>query len=214
MIPPPLRPSTCKWLCLVSLLLLGLACRSSSEWPSAITLVEEFRAARTRGDLDTARSYLTENPRRWFEERSGEGTPWVLGDGPWKHWDEHFHSESRLGELQTDGDRVWVDVTEINDYLRLVDRGASRYRLTWFIEEGRISGSLIESLEPSSAPRGRTEELLTWARANEPEEIEALMPGGRIDPSGDHPERMRALLERWRAAEGLPAIGDSGRNED
>lgn len=25
------------------------------------------------------------------------------------------------------------------------------------------------------------------------------MPGGSIDPTGDRPERMRALLMRWRA---------------
>jgi hypothetical protein len=32
------------------------------------------------------------------------------------------------------------------------------------------------------------------------------MPGGEIDPAGDHPERFRRLLNRWRQASGLPMI--------
>ena len=33
-----------------------------------------------------------------------------------------------------------------------------------------------------------------------------VMPDGAIDPTGDRPQRMRALLVEWRAAVGLPAL--------
>jgi len=32
------------------------------------------------------------------------------------------------------------------------------------------------------------------------------MPGGRIDPTGDRPERFHAILLAWRKAAGLPPI--------
>jgi hypothetical protein len=44
------------------------------------------------------------------------------------------------------------------------------------------------------------------AKAHAPAEPAALMRGGEIDPSGDHPERFRRLLERWRQASGLKPI--------
>ena len=44
-----------------------------------------------------------------------------------------------------------------------------------------------------------------WAREHDSDEAEYLMPDGAIDPTGDRPVRMRALLLRWRAAVGLDA---------
>ena len=32
------------------------------------------------------------------------------------------------------------------------------------------------------------------------------MPSGRIDPTGDRPQRFRAVLEEWRRAAKLPAV--------
>ena len=99
-------------------------------------------------------------------------------------------------------------VLEINDYFRLLERGAVTNEITYFYDhEGRIDGLLIRAV--GERPPGRTNEFLRWALENEPEELRELMPNGRIDPSGDHPQRFRALLERWRDDVGLPALSSS-----
>jgi len=63
---------------------------------------------------------------------------------------------------------------------------------------------MIAALPAPDGGRDLRPQFETWAREHEPAELDALMPEGRLDPSGDHPVRMRALLERWRADAGLP----------
>lgn len=74
----------------------------------------------------------------------------------------------------------------------------------YFDDFGEIEGWSIRGV--GERPPGQTEAFVAWARTHEPEEPEALMPGGEIDPSGDHPERFRRLLNRWRQDAGLPMI--------
>ncbi len=52
--------------------------------------------------------------------------------------------------------------------------------------------------------KGRFEEFEAWAKEHDPEELAYLFPGGKIDPTGDRPQRFRAILERWRQAIGEP----------
>ncbi|MEQ8764618.1 MAG: hypothetical protein RL885_11870 [Planctomycetota bacterium] len=187
----------------VLLLALLVGCHvdevKSSEPSSAkIERVQAFRAAYARGDLEAARGFLSEDPRRWWERREGPGQPWILGTGPWKHWDEVFESEGRLEELQAEVDRVSAIAVEHNDYYRLLERGPQRHRQTWFFDEaGSISGFLIEGID-DAPDLGRTDEFLIWAKANDPETLAIVRPNGEIDPA--KAERHLALLERWRQA--------------
>ncbi len=144
---------------------------------------------------------MAPDARRWFAPPEGEGSPWIVGpkSGPWAEWDEEFRSTSTVLEWRSDESSATVRVLEINDYFRLLERGPMTNELTYFFDsEGRIEGLLISGA--GERPPGRTAEFVQWARENEPRELSELMPDGEIDPSGDHPQRFRALLERWRRA--------------
>ncbi len=176
-----------------------------------VASVQSFRAARAAGDLDLARSYLTEDPRVWYGKREGEGLQWTLGAGRYKAWDEHFNSVSDLGPWHVQGLTAWAVATEMNDYYRLIERrGVSRYRITYFFDaDGLIEGYMISGADPANptppAP-SRVKEFAAWAAAKHPQEWAYLRPGGKLDPTGDRAARTRILLEKWRAEVGLPAI--------
>lgn len=185
-----------------------LAQEPESEWSSMTHRSQEFRSLLERGEYAAARQMMAPDPRRWWEERVGEGVLWQIGPespGPWAAWDEHFRSESELVEWKEDEGSATAVVRETNDYFRLLERGWVTNEITYFFDaRGRIEGLLIRAA--GERPPGKTEEFLAWARAHDAEELAALMPGGEIDPSGDHPERFRDLLERWRQASGRDPI--------
>lgn len=173
--------------------------------------VTRFRAARAEHDWADARAFLSEDPRRWWGQHEGDGSPWRLQKGGrWKEWDQHFHGSSVPGSwhISPDGLEVWAVFAEINDYYRLTERGYQHHRQTYFFDDfGLITGLLISS-EPEipGTPAGRADEFATWGAANHQEEWAYLRPGGKIDPTGDRSERTRRLLELWRAEIGLPPI--------
>jgi hypothetical protein len=166
--------------------------------------VQDYRAAHERGDKTAEASFLAPDARIWFEKREGEGDPLTAeGGGRYAHWDEYFHSSSTATDWQPTGNQVSATIHETNDFYRLLDWTPKPYRMTWWLDErGRITGALVQSL-PGKAS-SRMEEFREWAKANAAGELEYLMPGGRIDPTGDRAERFAKLLTRWRAAAGLP----------
>ncbi len=171
-----------------------------------IDVVEQFRAARRAGRDAEARQYLSGDPRIWYDERAGEGSPWTLGGGRWKAWDDHFRgSAERATDWQSEGDSVWADFFEVNEYFELTERGGSSWRGTYYFDEsGMIAGFMVSGVPGVTPARGRRDEFEAWAREHRPGEAEYLMPGGSIDPTGDRAPRMRALLEEWRGTVGLP----------
>ncbi len=194
---------------LTALLLMSLGLTACTN--HHIGTVESFRAARKAGDQEKARSYLSDDPRVWYDAKEGEGSPWKLGAGRYKQWDTHFRGKSELGPWHVDGDTIWTMVEEMNDYFRLIERqDMPRYRITYFFDEqDRILGYMISAADPdapSSPMVSRYEEFEAWALANEAEEWEYLRPGGSLDPTGDRAERTRVLANRWRASVNLPAI--------
>jgi hypothetical protein len=175
---------------------------------SRIRLVQRFREAREKGDLDAARAFLAPDARIWFDqkERTGAGAPWTLEPGDWDRWDRFFHSRTDYTDWRDLGDRVTAIGHETNDFYRLTEWTPKPLAFTWwFDEKGRISGFLFHA-QDEGKDRSRFDELKAWARANRPEELSDLLPKGRIDPSGDRPERWRALAIEWRKAAGLPEI--------
>ena len=189
----------------------ALPARSAEGDADGRTLVEQairFRTLVQRGDMDAARAMMAHGARRWWDRREGPGQPWTLdaaSPGPWAGWDRHFRSKKVLAGWQASASSATAHIVERNDYYRLLERDAPTNRVTYFFDgEGRIEGLLIGGAGPRDP--GRTEEFLSWARAHEPAEIAALMPGGQIDPAGDHPIRFRRLLGRWRQATGRDPI--------
>jgi hypothetical protein len=187
-------------------LIVALACCLVGCAPDrAIETVRRFNDVTDHQDLATARTMMASSARIWYENPLGPGEPWTLSEGRYAAWDAHFHTvKTIVGDYQRDGPWVWVITDEVNDYYRLTERNWARTYLAWRVDaSNKIDGLLVAQL---GEPHSRVREFREWARANEPAELDYLMPGGRLDPTGDRAPRMRALLERWRAATGLPPI--------
>ncbi len=183
-----------------------------------IQTVENFRAARKSGNLELAQSYLTQDPRVWYEKHEGPGNPWILKQGRYKNWDTHFNGQSDLSPWQTQDQTVYAVAEETNDYYKLLERQSkSRYRITYFFadksdknnHQPKIAGYMISAADPNkkSPPAiSRYEEFKAWALAHEPAEWEYLHPQGKLDPTDDRAPRTRKLANRWRTTVGLPIL--------
>ena len=193
--------------CLV--LLLALPATAAN---ALVERAQLFRSLLESGELEAARAMMSAEPRRWWDKREGEGAPWAVGvPGPWAAWDEHFHSTKEIVGWREQERAVSVVIRESNDYYRLLERGSLLNEVTYFFDEaGKIEGLLIRGV--GDRPAGKTEEFRSWARAHAPDELEAVMPAGEIDPSD--PGRFRALLNRWRIASGEEPIPVVSRDAD
>ena len=179
-------------LCAVALMVFA-GCATNN----AVTRIQNFRAAKERGDLALASTFIAPGARQWFETKEGEGDPYTLKAGRWDHWDKYFHSHNTMTNWRSSGNAVTADVVETNDFMSMLDWHAQPYTMTWWLDDqGRITGVLIKS-NPEKAT-SRLSDFKEWARAHHPEELAYLMPNDRLDPTGDRPERWRAILTEWR----------------
>jgi hypothetical protein len=188
--------------------LSSAVCAAGTE-PDAIQIVQRFREAKEKGNLVQARALLAPDARIWFdmEERKGPGKPWTLQEGPWARWDRFFHSHTDLRDWKNEGGRVTAVGEETNDFYRLLDWKPKPVLLTYWVDPtGRITAFLFHPVAGAPPARSRLEEFEAWAKKTHPAELDYLMPDGKIDPSGDRPERWRKILVEWRKAEGLPEV--------
>ena len=177
----------------IIIVVLVAACASQS----AIDRIEQFRAARERGDKAAAQTYVAPGARIWFEEKKGEGEPFGVGGGSWDHWDHYFHSHTTLSDWKQQGRTATAVANETNDFMQLLEYQPKPYTVTYWLDDAnRISGVLIQSM-PGKAV-SRLDEFKAWARQHHPQELAYLMPNDRLDPTGDRPERWRAILDEWR----------------
>lgn len=128
---------------------------------SLIDRAREFRSLVESKQFEAARAMMGKSPRRWWEEKRGEGGPWNVGPqspGPWAAWDDHFRSEKE-GLVWNEGERsASVMIRETNDYFRLLERPAVINEVTYFFDAaGKIDGLLIRGI--GERPSGRTEEF-------------------------------------------------------
>jgi hypothetical protein len=181
---------------------------STTEAAQRIDTARRFRSLLAAAQFDSAQTFLAPDARRWWGERQGDGSPWSVSaanPGPWAAWDAHFRSRKEEVSWSTEGNAVVLVQRETNDYFQLLDRGWVSNEIRYFFDTtGRIDGLLIRAI--GERPPGRTQEFLAWARQNDPAELDALMDGDEVDPSGDHPQRFRALINRWRRNVGLEPI--------
>jgi hypothetical protein len=172
-------------------------------------IVQAFRELRDEGRLEDAAGFIAADPRKWYDQKEGEGRPWTLsGPGRWQAWDDHFRGTTeQVSEWREETDSVHADFFEINDYYRLTERGGGYWRGTYIFDgTGQIAGFMISGVPEQEAPSGRREEFQVWARSHYPDEAEYLMPKGSLDPTGDRAPRMRSLLNQWRTAIELDPI--------
>ena len=183
------------------------SCASTARDPRKDTVLA-YRHARESGDHQSARAMLVDDPRVWFDTREGAGAPLNLeGKGPWRAWDEHFRSQGMDIRWSSGPDFVSVVRSETNDYFRLIESAGTQYRITYFFDDqGLIEGYMVSPWEDAPPRVDRAAEFIAWAKANAPEEWAYLRPDDRIDPTGDRPERTRALANQWRRSVGLAPI--------
>lgn len=210
------REHTCVIRSLLLIILLASAgCRTVHKSASGVqrddsnvAKVEKFRELVREGKYEAALGMMTDDPRRWFHQREGEGQAWRIGPGkkgPWAAWDEHLRSQTEHLRWETGEGYARSVFRETNDYFRLLERGWVTTTATYFFDNaGKIEGKLIAAA--GKREPGRTDDFVAWAKAIDPTEFKYLEPGGEIDPSGDRPQRYRTLLNRWRKAEGLEPI--------
>lgn len=177
--------------------ILVLACASTR----AIDRVKAYRDAHTRGDIAAEAQFLAPNARIWYEQKTGGGDPLTAGRSDrYKHWDEFFHSHSELRDWRVDGNAVTATVHETNDFYRLLDWKPVPYTMTWWLNaDGLITGAMVQRGKGKAT--NRLDEFRAWANVYRPAELDYLMPGGKLDPTGDRAERWKAILLEWRASE-------------
>ena len=61
---------------LIALILLATVLCACHGGRSQLKAVQDFRAARKAGDLETARSYLTDDPRVWYDAHEALANRW------------------------------------------------------------------------------------------------------------------------------------------
>jgi hypothetical protein len=178
-----------------------------------VRALSSFKAARKRGDIAMASSYLAPDARSWWEKKEGAGRPLTAKrtKGRWADWDHYFNAQTKRGAYVVDEGSATVsyEFTEINDFYRLIGREPTKSQYVYYFNrDGKICGKLFDPMREHRGP-DRFDEFEEWARANRPDELIYLMPEGDIIPNLDRAKRWRMLLGEWREAVGLPAIACS-----
>ncbi len=197
-------------LLLLSLVIPGISCRTSTpekSEPPLVQKVKAFRAAKAAKDSTLTRSMLAPGAAQWFERKEGPGIPIKpSGEGVWSQWDRYFNARSEIESQSVDNNAVTVRIIEINDFYRLIERPATPVNVTYFFDsDERISGILVFRAE-GERPKDRFDEFKAWAKKNRPEDLKELMPEGEIVPTLDRAQKWRVILNEWRQAVGLPVV--------
>lgn len=172
-----------------------------------VATVEGYCAASDAHDTDKMWEYLADDSRIWFDRKEGPGRKRSrnTGKGPWAQWDDYFNASStHVGDWTAGADSVSGVFEEINDFYRLCERGPSRLRITYYLDDdGRISGTLVQRLSGSA---GRYDEAEAWIQEHYPQDHARLVVDGDIVPSLENAQRWKVLLAQWRESVGLPPI--------
>ncbi len=169
-----------------------------------IQTIKQFQLAKAKRSK-TAQRFIAAEARIWYDKKEGAGSPYQLASR-WSRWDEFFKAQRTFKGWQVEGNAVSVTIVETNDYYRLTERSAWPVKLTWWLsDERKIIGVFVRPAT-GETPKSRIGEFQQWAGEHHPEELNYLMPEGNVNPEGDRPERIKALLIKWRAAVGLPPL--------
>ena len=97
----------------------------------------DYRAAKKRGDYETAAKYLAQDARIWFDKKEGPGHPLRARGGPYKDWDKEFRAVSTRRNVRVKGRSVTYISSEINDFYRLIERVPTDARVTYLLRRGK-----------------------------------------------------------------------------
>ena len=168
--------------------------------------LDAYRAAKKRGDYDTAAKYLDADARIWFEKKEGPGHPLRAKGGPWADWDRFFKAKSTRKDVRVIDGTVTYISREMNDYYSLLDRVSTPARVTYYFDDDRLITGMLYAGLGHTRPPDRKAEFVAWANEHYPGELERLEPDDRIVPTLENAKRWKQLLVRWRGEAGLPVI--------
>lgn len=164
---------------------------------TAVALVAQYIEAVNRHDMPRALAHLHEDfVFREARRRIGmdlEAMRDLLA------WDAVIHSQARPESFELDRNRVVGVFNETNDLYQGLGIAATRCRLTFRLEEGRIREQVIEHL-PTEGPSfdEALQPFLDWAGQYDPAALDTLLPGGEIEFRPDLARRWMELIERWK----------------
>ena len=167
--------------------------------------LDEYRAAKKRGDYAAAGRYLADDARIWFGRKEGDGAPLRARGGPYADWDKEFRSTSTRTTPRVEGRTITYESTEINDFYRLTNRTPTPALITYYFDDtGKITGMFYRGKDAKPKqppPPDKYDEFKAWAAKRYP----ALLDSDEMSIP-NNPKRWRALLVEWRADVGLPVI--------
>lgn len=195
-------------LCLSLFSIVLCAATASAQDQDLVDRAQEFRTHLELEHYDMASAMMASDARRWQGAREGDGRSWSVGaDTPdaWAGWHDHFATTRTEFEWREEDQSAIARFEETSEYYQLLERPAATTEIGYYFnDDGLIDGLLIR--QGDDTDQGLTDEFLSWARALDEHEIDHLMPGGQINPTGNHPPRFRALLDAWRADTGRSPI--------
>ena len=195
---------TVQRLVLASLVVMALSTMGCAH--PLLGRLDTYRAAKKRGDYDTAAKYLAVDARIWFEKKEGPGHPLRAKGGPYADWDRFFNAKSTRKNVRVTDHTVTYISRETNDYFRLLERVSTPARVTYYFDDDRrITGMLYAGLGHKRLP-DRKEQFVKWADEHYPGEVHRLQPGGSLSPTLQNAKRWKQLLIEWRREAGLPPI--------
>jgi hypothetical protein len=161
-----------------------------------------YFAALNSYDIPGALACLSADFRAYFPavgvSLTREDLPAALG------WDVATNGQFSYNPLEASESEVSGVLSEANEFYRLlglepaIARATFRFDAIGLIREQVYeprSGSRLSVTDALKAP-------MCWARREEPEELEAIAPGGQLVYTESTGRRWIGLLARWRAAIG------------
>jgi hypothetical protein len=172
---------------------LMLAC---GQKPSEV--IQAFQEAYNNGTADEVMSLYAEDAsfqiRELFNLQGQEALRGLT------EYHQALHTKLQFGELEVRGDTVFCRIIENNDWIEMVELRELSYEGKVVVRRG-----LIAAIDAKFTPEGdrafrRVVMLMRdWARAERPEQLAELMPGGEFVYNAENAEKYLSLMrDFWK----------------
>ncbi len=190
--------------CVLVMLCCAVLVGCGSKRDLYLSQIEGYRSALESGDLETAMTYLASD---YSLKSSGPAVPrsemrpklaWDIATGHRMEWDP----ETAI----LDGNRVTVEATDFSRFYALLGAASGRRteRVFVFNHAGLIVQERYRTTSGQMPLQEKLNPFLDWMRKDHAEDLEVLLPDGRITYSGESGEAWLAQLEAWRDDIRLP----------
>lgn len=115
-------------------------------------------------------------------------------------WDVGTNGQLSWTTTEAAADHVQVVGYESNDFLQLLGIGNLNFRARFDVDDDVIVRQVHEVDWGGKSVEEALKPVVSWAAANEPDELAAIYPEGRLAYTRESGQRWVAMLRRWRAA--------------